>query len=544
MSQSKAGFKTDICNGHTKFAVHVTLSPVIQTPELLSTIFLLCLPEDIPKQAYSSDWSLNASCHRNYPEPSGREAPLLLAHVCQHWRAVALDTPQLWARVHLKFTRNVSEKLHLLTRKLDALSFWLNHSRSLPISVHLSRDASANFRICASNTLAERQSVPAPVKTILDMMDILYQHRHRWEHIRIDMPTSVITPFYESLNHDCPRLKSFELIQSHREGRSVQKRDIRIRSAPHLEDLVLPGLCELDSVLIPSGLPSSLQTLELRFLSVHLTQRASGTQIRELVLDRVHMSDDDFSHFPDAFPLLESLTASYIVPTTSHDLEDDESTCQVLDNLTRFRLRSKGKCFPLNLMIAPALKELSVTNEIKIRDSDFDNFNYEVYWLLKRSNASVERFMYSNGQPLMFGPGVSDILKAMPDVQELEMQNPRMSSSTVLLLESASICPRLTSIRSAGELIPMKARTRVKSAKLRDEPNALNLLTLIAERCCKKDGRPFGGFTYSKTGSQDRVWVKKLAFPLHKKDEDILRADEFLRGADVQFTNTHVCDCN
>lgn len=44
--------------------------------------------------------------------------------------------------------------------------------------------------------------------------------------------------------------------------------------------------------------------------------------------------------------------------------------------------------------------------------------------------------------------------------------------------------------------------------------------------------------TYARTGVQDWVWVKELAFPLHRTDEGIVRADELLRKADVKFTNS------
>lgn len=130
--------------------------------------------------------------------------------------------------------------------------------------------------------------------------------------MRIDMSTFAIVPFFENMAHDYPRLKSIELIQSNRSKTMVQKRKNCIRSIPYLGYLVLPGQCELDSVVIPSGLPSSLQSLELRFLMVRLSQIMNGIRIRELAIDRVHMSDEDFFHFSDVFPLLENLTVSYV----------------------------------------------------------------------------------------------------------------------------------------------------------------------------------------------------------------------------------------
>jgi len=52
------------------------LSPIRRLPaELLSTIFMPCLPED---------WSCNAL-----------EAPMLLSQICGHWRAIAIANPAL-----------------------------------------------------------------------------------------------------------------------------------------------------------------------------------------------------------------------------------------------------------------------------------------------------------------------------------------------------------------------------------------------------------------------------------------------------------------
>lgn len=134
------------------------------------------------------------------------------------------------------------------------------------------------------------------------------------------MSTFAIVPFFENMAHDYPCLKSIELIQSNRSKTMVQKRKNCIRSIPYLGYLVLPGKCELDSVVIPSGLPSSLQSLELRFLMVRLTQIMNGIRIRELAIDRVHMSDEDFFIFRMSSRFSRILLfRMYIAPTTVHD---------------------------------------------------------------------------------------------------------------------------------------------------------------------------------------------------------------------------------
>ncbi|TFK74471.1 hypothetical protein BDN72DRAFT_893156 [Pluteus cervinus] len=54
------------------------------------------------------------------------EGPLKLCHVCRAWRALAVDTPELWS----SFT--ISDNINT-----DALQFYLRHSRSHPLSIRV-----------------------------------------------------------------------------------------------------------------------------------------------------------------------------------------------------------------------------------------------------------------------------------------------------------------------------------------------------------------------------------------------------------------------
>lgn len=107
--------------------------------ELHSAVFCCCIPEDKGRPEYSvwSPWSLQISSRRRYPRPSGNEAPLLLTHVFQRWRRTALDTPMLWACLHLQLTARVCNDAALLQGQLSALRFWMTHSREVPISVNV-----------------------------------------------------------------------------------------------------------------------------------------------------------------------------------------------------------------------------------------------------------------------------------------------------------------------------------------------------------------------------------------------------------------------
>lgn len=86
----------DVIEGHqtvisSKIDAHRALSsPALRLPpELLSEIFLECLPEGIPYLKCSGYWR------------SKHEAPVKLGRICRAWRQTALSTPQLWSHFHL-----------------------------------------------------------------------------------------------------------------------------------------------------------------------------------------------------------------------------------------------------------------------------------------------------------------------------------------------------------------------------------------------------------------------------------------------------------
>lgn len=64
--------------------------------------------------------------------------PTKLTVVCRSWRAVALATPHLWARLHLEVSCIGSEET---CNDLDKFSMWLERSRTVPLSYTLSLPA-------------------------------------------------------------------------------------------------------------------------------------------------------------------------------------------------------------------------------------------------------------------------------------------------------------------------------------------------------------------------------------------------------------------
>lgn len=122
---------------------HALLSPFRRfPPELLSEIFLHCLPDAL------------------YPTPA-YNAPLILCWVSQKWRQIALATPGLWT--------SPSTMVSLLKRPTSnprcLPDLWLTRSQALPLDV----------RIYIDQGRSASKSV----------WDAYVSHVSRWKHLRL-----------------------------------------------------------------------------------------------------------------------------------------------------------------------------------------------------------------------------------------------------------------------------------------------------------------------------------------------------------------------
>jgi hypothetical protein len=92
---------------------HALLAPIRKlSVELVSYIFALCLPEHF------------------FPDPN--VAPLLLAQVSRHWRAIALGMPQLWSSLELDINDDDDS-----TSVIALAELWLERSRTSALSVNI-----------------------------------------------------------------------------------------------------------------------------------------------------------------------------------------------------------------------------------------------------------------------------------------------------------------------------------------------------------------------------------------------------------------------
>jgi len=210
--------------------------------------------------------------------------------------------------------------------------------------------------------------------------------------------------------------------------------------------------------------------------------------------------------------------------------------------LISLSIQCKGSSFPLNLMTAPVLEELKVI--IIKTSSEFnalENRGGTIIEFLRRSNTPLKRFSYSTGGDEATNMNLGNILRAMPDLRELSVENPKLCRSDLVMLQDPAVCPRLSVVHSFGEIIVRDSWHRMCDDK--DEPSYMNIVDLIRARCRKRGPVDCGFEQASEDASiRERVWVKRLELPLHEQDEEQLRKDEIFCMADVEFVNTHECN--
>ncbi|KAG1848496.1 hypothetical protein DFJ58DRAFT_465771 [Suillus subalutaceus] len=111
--------KADIVQSHTSLPSLISRLPT----EILSEIFLYCLPED--------EHLVNAS----------KQAPMLLTNICRRWREIAVGMPRLWCSLQVEFwypywQMRASAHERWQARALGYDS-WLKRSGGRPLSLKL-----------------------------------------------------------------------------------------------------------------------------------------------------------------------------------------------------------------------------------------------------------------------------------------------------------------------------------------------------------------------------------------------------------------------
>ncbi|KAG2035627.1 hypothetical protein BDR03DRAFT_1092985 [Suillus americanus] len=116
--------KVDIIQSNTSPSRGSFSSPIWHLPtEILSEIFLYCLPEDE-----------DLVC-------TLRQAPILLTRICRRWREVAVSLPRLWCRLQLQFWHTAWQDRAYRYDDWEARALgydsWLKRSGGGPLSLRL-----------------------------------------------------------------------------------------------------------------------------------------------------------------------------------------------------------------------------------------------------------------------------------------------------------------------------------------------------------------------------------------------------------------------
>ncbi|RDB22304.1 hypothetical protein Hypma_010688 [Hypsizygus marmoreus] len=236
----------DDCLGHRSTGLcRIAHLPV----EILGEIFIHCLPLH--------------ECDDRYVSPRIYEAPMLLCHVCCHWRHVALSMTVLWSSFSASCWFNIKPDTFAIVQ------CFLDRSQNHPLSIEFGDDTSPSVR------------------------QLLFANFHRWRNVSIELddeivkellglPVGVATQL-ESLSmrigYDCeatlekiptilplfPRIRRlhFDTIQSHKSLLPnipwTQLTHIRLQCEVSLDECVMSlGRCEKAehiqiAHIVPSG---------------------------------------------------------------------------------------------------------------------------------------------------------------------------------------------------------------------------------------------------------------------------------------------------
>lgn len=191
--------------------MHVTQAAPSQTsaltrvpPEILSEVFLISIEDRLPV----------------YGE---RDCPLYLTKVCRLWRAIAISTPLLWAR--LQFSIDCEDK-DQTSRKLHAFSLYLQRSQEAPLTYTL-------------ELILSPSSINQDVDLFRPFIELLLQHAHHWSDVIIqNCSLETMEPFSVPTTQSFPLLRRLSLLGFNPRSFALPLSAVQ---APLLDSVVLPS---------------------------------------------------------------------------------------------------------------------------------------------------------------------------------------------------------------------------------------------------------------------------------------------------------------
>ncbi|KAF7374277.1 F-box domain-containing protein [Mycena sanguinolenta] len=296
------------------------LSPMRRLPDdTLRDIFLAALP--------------SARC----ATLSTADPPLLLCHISQRWRSLALSTPGLWASLHIAMPP-IEDERTAHSAKLGEIGHvvkdWLSRSGALPLSISLLiyRSASGYY----------------PIQQLLT---IFIQYSRRWKSIRLDFPSHYLFAGLQVLRAtDVPLMRSaiisgFDSLQPGPEFSADPD------TLSYLSFLDVPDLKRL-----------SLQSGYYYDLHVH------WDALKHLSFRTAHLSQTDAVEALRQCPALEACTIT--IDTFSHDSESTSPRPCYLGQLRRLSVEDNApqSTFFFQSLVLPNLHCLEYTYSVPLWD--------------------------------------------------------------------------------------------------------------------------------------------------------------------------------
>ncbi|KAI9463936.1 hypothetical protein F5148DRAFT_1286004 [Russula earlei] len=218
-----------------------------------------------------------------------------VAHVCRHWRTVALEHPRLWSRVTLHLGREWASRMLAL-------------SKSSPITIAL-----ADPDPCEASMPLDPWGLPpvlAPRRAQLDPVDVLSQHLFHMQDLDLSACSCTILPWVRLLETAAPLLESFWLrVDPHRPGAwhdvPVPLPPNFLATHPRLRCVIVDGAF-LSCWVVPA---QSLASLTL--LSICAPDPRKFMERTELVVPK----HDEFFGCLVAMPALETIVLAHCLPS-------------------------------------------------------------------------------------------------------------------------------------------------------------------------------------------------------------------------------------
>ena len=346
-------------------------------PEILAQIFFHCIP-----------------CEQ-FPIPSHNEAPLLLTRISSYWRALAINTPDLWSAFHINYKDPAED--------IPATNLWLDRSTNRPLSLSLAIDFG-------------EQSQQA-------VLDALCRHSNRWKHIRFDFRHLYCPPMYslDIAQGSIPQLSTFEF-----HARDISSTNLfpiihLLRTAPKLREVTwVDDLADTNMLL-------ELPLDQLTRLSLAMDH---GTLDYIQILHRC----SNLQHIRMIRPLLSSFQTYQSKPSPLF-----------LDKLTSLSI-SYDLTAVLDHLVLPALMHIRIFTanhgSDKRGQSPYPTKPYAYESLLHHSHYlhSQPRISHTGNKTEVWDPSplISLIERSTCDISSLSLCAPIMENALLLCLSKAS----------------------------------------------------------------------------------------------------------